>query len=88
MRNDATLRLEITEVFLGFVEAAKTTGKALAITFIKAQVKGITALVPLVLVNCSSEQLTKLSEQLFFWDKDLVAPSGQSLKVVLSLRLT
>ena len=36
-RNDATLRLEITEEFLGFVEADKTTGEALAITFINAQ---------------------------------------------------
>ena len=37
VRNDATLRLEITEEFLGFVEADKTTGEALAITFINAQ---------------------------------------------------
>ena len=79
-RNDATFHLKITEEFLRFVEAAKTTGKAMAITFIKAQVKSIIALVPLVLVNCSSEQLTELSEQLLFWDKYLVAPSGQSLK--------
>ncbi len=44
------------------------------------RMKSIMALVPPVLVNCSSEQLTELSEQLLFWDKDLVAPSGQSLK--------
>ena len=37
VRNDATLRLEITEEFLGFVEADKTTGEALAITFINDQ---------------------------------------------------
>ena len=37
VRNDATLRLEITEEFLGFVEADKTTGEALAITFINSQ---------------------------------------------------
>ena len=80
MRNDATLRLKITEEFLGFVEADDTIGEALFITLIKAQVKSIIALDPLVLVNCSSEQLTELSEQLLFWDKDLVAPSGQSLK--------
>ena len=36
-RNDATFRLEITEEFLGFVEAEKTTGEALAITLINAQ---------------------------------------------------
>ena len=79
-RNDATLRLENTEAFLGLVEADKIIGEALAITLINAQVNCIMALVPLVLVNCSSKQLTKLSEQLPFWDKDLVAPSGQSIK--------
>ena len=74
------LRLENTEEFLGLVEADKIIGEALAITLTNAQVNCIMALVPLVLVNCSSKQLTKLSEQLLFWDKDLVAPSGQSLK--------
>ena len=74
------LRLENTEEFLGLVEADKTIDEALAITLINAQVKSIMALVPQVLVNCSSEQLTELSEQLLFWDKYLVTPSGQSLK--------
>ena len=44
------------------------------------QMKSIMTLVPPVLLNCTSDQLTELSEQLLFWDTDLVAPSGQSLK--------